>query len=159
MQGYCIGAGIDLSSACDIRMCTKDTKFTIKEVDIGICADLGTIQRFGRAVSSESWARELAYTARYFSADEAHHRGYVSNVYSTIEEMHKAAQELAETIASKSPVAIYTTKKSILYSRDHSVAEGMDHIALLNGAMLQTNDSKAAVMATMSKSKPVFPKL
>ena len=151
IQGYCIGAGIDLSSACDIRLCTKDTKFTIKEVDIGICADLGTIQRFGRAVSSDSWARELAYTARYFGAEEANHRGYVSNVYATIEDMHKAAQQLAETIASKSPVAVHTTKKSILYSRDHSVAEGMEHIALLNGAMLQTEDTKAAVMATMSK--------
>jgi delta(3,5)-delta(2,4)-dienoyl-CoA isomerase len=159
IQGYCIGAGIDLSSACDIRLCTKDTKFNIKEVDIGICADLGTIQRFGRVVSSDSWARELAYTARYFGGEEAYHRGFVSNVYSTIEEMHNATQQLAETIASKSPVAIHTTKKSILYSRDHSVAEGMDHIALLNGAMLQTSDTKTAVMANMTKTKPVFAKL
>jgi enoyl-CoA hydratase/carnithine racemase len=73
--------------------------------------------------------------------------------------MHKATQQLAENIASKSPVAIHTNKKSILYSRDHSVAEGMDHIALLNGAMLQTSDTKTAVMAIMAKTKPVFAKL
>ena len=149
IHGYCIGAGIDLSSACDIRLCTKDASFTIKEVDIGICADLGTLQRFGKIVGSESWTRELAYTARYFSAAEANQRGYVSGVYDNVDELNKAAYKLAELIASKSPVAIYVTKKSILYSRDHSVAEGMEHIALLNGAMLQTNDTNAAVMATM----------
>ena len=71
ISGYCIGAGIDLSSACDIRLCSKDVKFTIKEVDIGICADLGTIQRMSRIVASDSWMRELAYTARIFGAEEA----------------------------------------------------------------------------------------
>ena len=71
ISGYCIGAGIDLSSACDIRICSQDTKFTIKEVDIGICADLGTIQRFQKVVGNDSWTRELAYTGRFFDANEA----------------------------------------------------------------------------------------
>ena len=110
-------------------------------------------------VGSESWARELAYTARFFGPDEALFRGFVSGVFDTDEQLWSEASKLAELIASKSPVAIYTTKKSILYSRDHSVAEGMEHIAMLNGAMLQTNDTNAAVMATMGKKKPVFPKL
>ena len=136
IHGYCIGAGIDLSSACDIRLCTKDAKFTIKEVDIGIAADLGTLQRFGKVVASESWARELAFTARYFTSEEANQRGFVSGVYEDVAALNTAALKLAQVITSKSPVAIYTTKKSILFSRDHSVAEGMEHIALLNGAML-----------------------
>ena len=141
INGYCIGAGIDLSSACDIRLCTKDAKFTIKEVDIGICADLGTIQRFQRVVGNESWARELAFTGRFFDSSEAIQKGYVSSVFETKDEMLTAALKLADQIASKSPVAINTTKRSILYSRDHSVQEGLEHIALLNSVMLQTEDS------------------
>ena len=120
---------------------------------------MGTIQRFQKIVGSESWARELAYTARFFGPDEALNRGFVSGVYETNDKLFSEAYKLAELIASKSPVAIHTTKKSILYSRDHSVAEGMEHIAMLNGAMLQTNDTNAAVMATMAKKIPVFPKL
>ena len=71
MSGYVIGAGIDLASACDIRICSKDAKFSIKEVDIGICADLGTIQRFQKIIGNDSLFRELAFTGRYFDAAEA----------------------------------------------------------------------------------------
>jgi len=71
IHGYCIGAGVDLASACDIRICAKDTQFTIKEVEIGLAADIGTLQRFQKVVGNESWARELAYTGRVFKADEA----------------------------------------------------------------------------------------
>ena len=78
IHGYCIGMGIDVSSACDIRICSKDTKFTIKEVDVGICADLGIIQRFQKVVGNDSWTRELAYTARFFTPEEALTQGYVS---------------------------------------------------------------------------------
>ena len=78
IQGYCIGAGIDITSSADIRLCSKDAKFTIKEVDIGICAIIGTIQRFQKVVGNDSWTRELAYTARFFDAEEALQKGYIS---------------------------------------------------------------------------------
>ncbi len=136
MHGFVIGAGVDLSSACDIRLCTKDTKFSIKEVDIGLCADLRTTQRFQKVVGSDSWFRGLSYPARFFDPSEALKHGFVANVYEDRSAMLEAAEKLAREIVGKSPVAIYTIKKSIVYSRDHTVDEGLKHIAILNGAML-----------------------
>ena len=159
VHGFAIGAGVDLSSACDIRICSKDAKFTIKEVDLGLAADLGTLQRFQKVVGNDSWSRELAYTARFFSAEEALQHGFVSYVYDTKEASLEAAMKLAKEIASKSPAAIYTSKKSLIYSRDHSVKEGLNHIALLNGVMLQTNDPATAVAARFSNTVAKFPKL
>lgn len=105
-------------------------------MDIGLAADIGTLQRFQKTVGNESWARELAYTARFFSGDEALKHGFVSHVYDTQEETLKQAIAMATVIAEKSPVAVATTKQSILFSRDHSVQEGLDHILLLNSVML-----------------------
>lgn len=84
-----------MSSACDIRLCTKDAKFTIKEVDIGICADLGTIQRFQKCVGNDSWVRELSYTARYFDAQEAQKYGYVSQIFDDRGKLMEGALKLA----------------------------------------------------------------
>ncbi len=159
IHGYCIGAGVDLTSACCIRMCSKDSVFTIKEVDIGLCADIGTIQRFQKVVGNESWARELAYTARNFGYEEALKFGFVSHVYDTAEECLKQAIALANVIASKSPVAVATSKQSIVYSRDHTVQEGLDHVALLNSVMLQTPDMAIAAMSHMQKTKAAYEKL
>jgi delta(3,5)-delta(2,4)-dienoyl-CoA isomerase len=110
-------------------------------------------------VGNDSWARELVYTARFFDAQEALQHGFVSRVTDDPESCMKAAVDLAKLIASKSPVAVSASKKSILFSRDHSVKEGLDHIALLNSSMLQTEDSMIAVMAGMNKEKPQFAKL
>ena len=110
VSGFCLGMGIDIITACDIRLCTQDSKFSIKEVDIGICADLGTIQRFQKVTGNDSWLRELAYTARVFGAEEAAKHGLVSTVYSNKEDVLKAAFKIAETIATKSPLAINITK-------------------------------------------------
>ncbi len=159
IHGYCIGAGVDLASACDIRVCAKDTQFTIKEVDVGLAADIGTLQRFQKVVGNESWARELAYTARFFTAEEALQRGFVSKVCDTFDDVMKTAMDLANLIASKSPIAVSTSKKSIVFSRDHSVEEGLNHIALLNSSMLQTDDLMVAASAIMQKSVPHFNKL
>ena len=136
VHGFCIGAGVDLISACDIRYCSKDTKFTIREVDIGLAADVGTLQRFPKVVGNDSWTRELAYTARFFDPEEAMKYGFVSKVFESAEATKKAAIDLAKLIASKSPVAVAASKQSIVYSRDHSVQEGLDHIATINSAML-----------------------
>jgi delta(3,5)-delta(2,4)-dienoyl-CoA isomerase len=110
MSGYVIGAGVDLSSACDIRVCSKDAQFSIREIEIGMCADLGTIQRFQKVVGSSTFFRELAFTGRFFGADEALKHGYVSYVTDTREDCISKAMELARNIASKSPVGMTTLK-------------------------------------------------
>ena len=136
MHGFVIGGGIDMSSACDVRYASKDTKFTIKEVDIGLAADIGTLQRFQKVVGNDSWTRELCYTSRIFTPDEALEKGFLSKVLATQEECVQEAIKLATLIATKSPVAVTTTKQSLCYSRDHTVQEGLDHICWLNSVML-----------------------
>ena len=121
INGFCIGAGVDLTSACDIRICSKDTKFTIKEVDIGLAADIGTLQRFQKVVGNDSWTRELAYTARIFNHEEALRYGFVSKVTDDAASCLNEAIAMAVLIASKSPVAVTTTKLSLNFSRDNTV--------------------------------------
>ena len=152
-HGACIGAGIDLLSACDIRYCTTTTKFSIKEVDVGLAADVGTLQRLPKIVGNDSIVRELAYTARMFSADEAEKMGLMGRVFADKEAMDVAAGELAVLIASKSPIAVSGTKRNLLYSRDHSVAEGLEYVATWNAAMLQTQDMMVAMKAFFKKDK------
>jgi Delta3,5-Delta2,4-dienoyl-CoA isomerase len=124
LHGAAVGIAIDISSACDIRLAAQDAKFSIKEVDIGIAADLGTLQRFPRVVANDSWARELALTGRLFSAKEALEKGYVSDVFDSKEKAISKAMEIAKFIAGKSPIAVQGTKALLDYSRDHSVREG-----------------------------------
>ena len=130
MHGYSIGIAIDLSSACDIRVCSKDAKFTIKEIDIGICADLGVMQRFQKVVANDSWTRELKYTGRFFDAQEALTKGYVSHVLESGEASLAMAMKIATNISKKSPPGVWHIKKSILYSRDHTIDEGLNNIKL-----------------------------
>nr|XP_031836332.1 delta(3,5)-Delta(2,4)-dienoyl-CoA isomerase, mitochondrial isoform X1 [Nomia melanderi] len=160
VHGACVGAGVDMISAADIRYCSSDAWFQIKEVDIGMAADVGTLQRFPKIIGSDSLVRELVYTARKFTASEALQHGFVSRTFENQESLLEGSMELAKTIASKSPVAVQGSKLSLVYSRDHSVQEGLDHIAMLNQSMLQSEDFANAAMAQAIKSEtPVFSKL
>ncbi|KAK2586102.1 hypothetical protein KPH14_008382 [Odynerus spinipes] len=156
----CIGAGVDMICAADIRYCSSDAWFQIKEVDIGMAADVGTLQRFPKIVGSDSLVRELVYTARKFTATEASQCGFVSRVFDSQESLLNKSIELAEEIASKSPVAVQGSKISLVYSRDHSVQEGLDHIAIRNQTMLQSEDFINAASAQATRGEPpVFSKL
>ena len=124
IHGAAVGIAIDIASACDIRIAAQDVKLSIKEVDIGIAADLGTLQRFPRLVSNDSWTRELALTARFFGAKEALDRGFVSYICENKDKGVEKATDIAKIIADKSPVAVQGTKALLNYSRDHSVREG-----------------------------------
>ena len=159
IHGNCIGAGIDLSSACDIRLSTASARFTVRETDIGMAADVGTLQRLPKIVSNHSWVRDICYTARFWDGNEAKEYGYVDEAYSTEEELFAAALKLAKEIATKSPVAIYGVKKTLNYTTDHSVHDGLQMIAMMNGGLVQTDDLQQATMAAMSKEKPKFAKL
>lgn len=159
VHSACIGAGIDMVSACDIRYCTQDAWFQIKEADIGLAADVGTLQRFQKIVGNDSLFRELTYTTRIFLSDEAKSLGLVSRVLPDKTEMMAVVLELAKTIASKSPVAVQGSKHNIVFARDHSVPESLAYMANWNAAMLQSEDVLKAMSAAMQKQKPEFSKL
>ncbi|KAL8611961.1 hypothetical protein ACOMHN_062590 [Nucella lapillus] len=159
VHSACVGGGIDMISACDIRYCSSDAWFSIKEVDIGLTADLGTLQRFPKLIGNDSLARELTYTARKMYADEAKQMGFVSRIFVDREKLMEGALELAKVIASKSPVAVQGSKISLNYSRDHTVRDGLNQIMTWNQGMVQSEDVMKAVMANMQKEKPTFSKL
>jgi len=159
IHNACIGGGVDLSSSCDIRYCTQDAVFQIKEVELGLAADVGTVQRFPRAIGNDSIARELAYSCRKFLADEAKSIGFVGRIFPDKETMMDAALSLASKIANFSPVAVQGTKVNLNYSRDHTVDESLEYMARWNSIMLQSEDLTKASMALMAKQKATFSKL
>jgi delta(3,5)-delta(2,4)-dienoyl-CoA isomerase len=155
-----IGAGVDLITSADIRYCTKDSYFCVKEVDIGMAADVGTLQRLPKAIGSQSLVRELCFTARKMYSDEALACGLVSRVFESKETMVEEMVKLAELIAQKSPVAVQATKKNLIYSLDRTNQEGLDQIKEINRLNLQSEDFFNAVVAGQSKGEvPVFSKL
>jgi delta(3,5)-delta(2,4)-dienoyl-CoA isomerase len=151
IHGGCIGAGVDLITACDIRYCAQDAIFQVKEVDVGLAADVGTLQRLPKVIGNQSLVNELALTARKMMADEALSSGLVSRVFPDKEPMLDAAIALAVEISSKSPVAVQSTKINLLYSRDHPVDQALDYMASWNMSMLQTQDIVKSVQAAMEK--------
>ena len=155
IHGGCIGGAVDLVTACDIRLASKDAFFCIQEINIGMAADVGTLQRLPKIIP-DSKMREMAYTGRRMYADEAKETGLVSDTYESQEEMLAAANELAKVIASKSPVAIYGLKAVMNYSRDHSVSEGLEYNALWSGAMLSQKDMTEAITANIEKRDASF---
>lgn len=159
VHGHCVGGGIDLISACDIRYCSQDAWFSIKEVDIGLAADIGTLQRFPKIIGNDSLARELVYTARRFDSDEAKSVGFISRIFPDEETCLKESLELAKVIASKSPIAIQGSKINLIHSRDTSVADGLKYMNAWNSSMIQSEDVMNAAMAALSKETPVFSKL
>ncbi|XP_037122999.1 delta(3,5)-Delta(2,4)-dienoyl-CoA isomerase, mitochondrial isoform X1 [Syngnathus acus] len=151
VHGACVGGGVDLITACDIRLCTQDAWFQVKEVDIGLAADVGTLQRLPKVIGSRSLVNDLALTARKMYADEALNSGLVSRVFADKEAMMASALEMAGEMAARSPVAVQGTKVNLIYSRDHSVAEGLDYMATWNMSMLQTADVMKSAQASMEK--------
>ncbi|XP_041035440.1 delta(3,5)-Delta(2,4)-dienoyl-CoA isomerase, mitochondrial isoform X1 [Carcharodon carcharias] len=154
VHSACIGGGVDLITACDIRLCSQDAWFQVKEVDIGMAADVGTLQRFPKVIGNASLVSELVYTARKMMADEALSCGLVSRVFEDKETMLEGAFEMASEIASKSPLAVQGAKLNLIYSRDHSVKDGLDYIATWNMSMLQTDDLVKSAQAAMEKKTP-----
>ena len=158
IHGGCIGGAVDLVTACDIRLATNDAFFCIQEINIGMAADVGTLQRLPRIIP-DSKMRELAYTGRRMLADEAKESGLVSDVYNSQEEMVNAAKEMANEIAKKSPIAIYGLKALMNYSRDHTISDSLDFNALWSGAMLSQRDMEEAIKAFVEKREATFGKM
>jgi enoyl-CoA hydratase len=155
VHGVCLGGGIDLITACDIRIASTETAFGIEEIHIGMTADVGTLQRLPKLIAP-GIVRELAYTGRSFTADEARDWGLVNAIHPDREATIEAALAMAREIAAKSPLAIAGTKNALTYARDHAVAEGLDQIATWNGGMLRPGDLMKALQAKMTKQVALF---
>ncbi|KAM0984449.1 hypothetical protein EV1_011940 [Malus domestica] len=158
IHGACIGGGIDIVTACDIRYCSKDAFFSVKEVDLAITADLGTLQRLPGIVGYGN-AIELALTGRRFSGPEAKQLGLVSGVFDSRDELENGVRLIAEGIGLKSPLAVTGTKAVLQRSRELNVEQGLDYVATWNSAMLLSDDLTEAISAFAQKRKPVFAKL
>ena len=158
VHGGVIGGALDLITACDMRFASNDAFFCIQEINIGMAADVGTLQRLPKIIP-DSKMREMAYTGRRMLADEAKDSGLVGEVYETQDVMMNAVNKLAIDIASKSPVAIYGLKAVMNYSRDHNVNDSLDFNALWSGAMLSQKDMTEAMTAQMEKRDASFDKM
>merc|ERR550539_28572 len=152
VHNACVGAGVDLITAVDIRLCTDDSWFCVKEVDMGLAADVGTLQRLPKVIGNQSLVNELCLTARKLKSEEAERCGLVSRLYSDKEAMMDSALDMAKQIAAKSPVAVQGTKIHLNYSREHTVEEGLKYISTWNMSMLQSEDLMKSAMAAMDKS-------
>jgi delta(3,5)-delta(2,4)-dienoyl-CoA isomerase len=159
LHGPCIGAGIDLACCADIRLCSPSTMFSIREVRLGLAADVGTLQRLPKIVGHTSRVREICLTGEDFDAVEASRIGFVSRISQTEGDLWPMAIKLCKRIASNSPVAVAGTKLSLNYSRDHTVQEGLAHIASHNSMALLTDDLVASFTAAASGNDPTFANL
>ena len=155
VHSHCIGGGVDLISACDIRLATEDAVFSIRETRMGIIADLGTLQRLP-SIIGQGWFRELALTGRDFTAAEALQMGLLTRVCKDRDALYAEAGKLATQIAECPPLTVQGVKDVILYSRDHGIDSGLNYVAQKNTAALPSEDVVEAVTAFMEKRKPVF---
>ena len=150
IQGGCIGGGVDMVCAADMRYATEDAYFTIFEINIGMTADVGTFPRLVKLVP-EGVVRELAYTGRRMSAAEAKELGFVNRVFKDHGAMLDGVMEVARDIASKPPLAVYGCKRMINYARDHNTADGLDYIAIWNASFLQGAEMQEAMRANRER--------
>ncbi|KAJ0411033.1 hypothetical protein ATCC90586_003635 [Pythium insidiosum] len=155
IHGPCIGAGVDFITACDLRYCDTSAVFSVKEVDLAIIADVGTLQRLPKLVG-EMQAKELAYTGRNFSGLEAERMGLVLRCLKDPEELMAHVTSVAASIAEKSPITVRGIKQTVHYQRDHTTQDSLQQIRYHNAAVLQSDDLTQAIGAIMSKSKPTF---
>ncbi len=155
IHGYCLGGGIDMITACDIRLAAEDAVFSVRETKLAMVADVGTLQRLPKIVDPGRVA-ELVYTGKDFDAAEAHEMGLVSRVYPDADTVQKEALAMAHEIAANSPLAVQGAKAVLRATANRSVDEALDYVALWNAAYLQSNDLGEAAAAFIEKRPPEF---
>jgi len=155
VHGQCVGGGLDIICACDIRLCTEDASFSLREVAVGFVADMGVLQRLPHIIG-QGFTREMAYTARFYSAKEAERMGLVNAVYPDRKALLAGAKELAAQIAANAPLAVMATKEVLNYSRTATIEEGMDRAIQKNAVFLASKDIREAAVAFAEKRKPEF---
>lgn len=155
VHGYCIGGGVDLIAACDIRLASADALFSVREAKMAIVADLGSLQRLPAIISAGHLA-ELAFTGKDIGAERAKEIGLVNDVVTDADGVLKAARALAAEIAANSPIAVQGTKAVLAANEGRTVAEGLEYVATWNAGMLASDDLVEAVTAFMEKRPPKF---
>ncbi len=155
IHGYCIGGGVDLASACDIRLASADAVFSVRETKVAIVADLGSLQRLPHIIG-QGHVAELAYTGKDITAARAREIGLVNEVFPDAAAVVVAAQAMAAEIAANSPLAVQGTKAVLTAGEGRSVAEGLDYVAAWNAGFLQSDDLAEAMAAFMAKRAPEF---
>ncbi len=155
IHGWCIGGGIDLVCACDVRLASAEARFSVREVRVAMVADLGTLQRLPHIVG-DGHARELALTGRDVDADEALRMGLVTAVHSDPAALFAAAEAVAQQIALNPPLVVQGVKQVMNWSRDHSVADGLEYVAVWNAAFLQSEDLAEAMTAFAERRPAKF---
>ncbi|MBX9615129.1 MAG: enoyl-CoA hydratase/isomerase family protein [Caulobacteraceae bacterium] len=146
IQGACVGAGLDMVAACDLRLASREAYFRIEEINIGMMADVGSLQRLPRLLP-DAVVRELAYLGTRLDADRAERLGFVNAVAADAEAVVAVALDMAQRIAARAPLAISGSKAALIYARDHTVAEGLEWAALMQGSIWNTADILAAIAA------------
>lgn len=155
VQGACIGGGIDLITACDVRLASRDAVFSVRETKVAIVADVGTLQRLPRVLTAGHVA-ELVYTGKDVDAARAKEIGLVNDVYGGHDAVVEAARAMAEEIAANSPIAVQGAKAVLAATADRSVADGLDYVALWNSSFLLSRDLGEAASAFFEKRDPRF---
>lgn len=155
VQGGCIGGGLDLALACDMRVCAADAFFTVQEIHIGMVADLGSLQRLPKVVP-QGLARQMAYTGERLDAARALAGGLVNAVLPDADALLAHARQLAQQIADKSPLAIAGSKLALNHARDHSTADALTQMTLLQSAIFDTDEMARAIAAWKSKRPAEF---
>jgi enoyl-CoA hydratase len=155
VHGYCIGGGVDLIAACDIRLSSADAVFSVREAKMAIVADLGSLQRLPSIINAGHLA-ELAYTAKDITAERAKEIGLVNDVVGDADGVLKAARALAAEIAANSPLAVQGTKAVLAANEGRTVAQGLEYVATWNAGQLASHDLTEAVTAFMEKRQPKF---
>jgi len=155
VNGKCIGAGLDMITACDIRLCSEDAMFSLREAKVSFVADVGVLQRIPHIVGQGA-ARELAYTAKDIDANRAREILLVNHVFKDREELMQEAEKMAIEIAESSPLAVMASKEVLNYGIGKSVDDGLKYVASMSANIIPSNDLFEAVTAFSQKRKPEF---
>ena len=155
IHGACIGGGLDLVAACDVRLACSDAKFSLREAKVGMVADLGSLQRLP-GIIGQGHTRELAFTARDIDADHAYIIGLVNAVFQDRNALMEAAMTMAASIAHNAPLGVQSAKQVLNYCRDKSIRDGLNYVAARNSQILRSTDVVEAFSAFMQKRKPEF---
>lgn len=155
IQGGCIGGAVDLVCAADMRYATKDSFFQVQETNIGMTADVGTLQRLPKLIP-DGIARELVYTGRRMSAQRAHDVGLVNEVFDDHDALIDGVLAIAHEIAAKSPLAVWGSKEALVYARDHTVNEGLHRISLWQSGAFHAGDIEESMRAQRERRSPEY---